>query len=296
MVKTSVIAKHDPRYPPLLRELPQPPEQLFVRGNPSILHRRLVAIVGTRRCTDEGVHFTQLLVETLNRFPEIVTVSGLAFGIDAAVHQTAIRGRRPTVAVLASGVDSVSPTSHERLAADLLKVGGCILSEYPAGTPAHKGRFPARNRIIAGLAGATVVIEAGEPSGALITAYAALDQNRDVLAVPGSPFNPVARGTNALLKRGAIPVTEPADLLDALGLELQLASPSATADPVADGILAALEAPRTVDQLAETCTIPLARLSSVLSVLELDGRIRVLADGRVVRADTLTHGKTLSHR
>lgn len=188
-VKHTTIALASSSYPASLKEIADPPAELFVRGDSAVLQKTLVAIVGTRRPTGEGLTFTKLLIMELNRLPEIVTVSGLAFGIDAAVAEAAVEGGRPTVAVLASGVDRVTPVSHERLAADLLEAGGCLLSEYPSGTPAEAFRFPERNRIIAGLCRATVVVEAGEPSGALITAYQALEMNREVLAVPGSPFN-----------------------------------------------------------------------------------------------------------
>lgn len=287
-VKTFIILERDqPRYPALLHEIAQPPQTLYVRGSLTCLRHTLVSIVGTRRATDEGIMFTKLLVESLNRFPEVVTVSGLAFGVDAAVAETAVRGQRPTIAVLASGVDQPTPASHEKLAADILTTGGCLLSEYPPGTPAHKGRFPARNRIIAGLTRATVVIEAGEPSGALITAYQALEMNRDVFAVPGSPFNAAAAGTNALIKRGAIPLTHPNTLVEYLGLSLARPQPLPnTPANETERILQALTTPQTVDQLAEACTIPVARLAALLSVLELAGRIRILPDQRVIAIES----------
>ncbi len=281
----TIIERSSPDYPALLREIGQPPDRLFIRGNPALLNQTLIAIVGTRRATAEGLLFTRLLVEELNAVPELVTVSGLAFGIDAVVAETAVAGKRPTVAVLASGVDRPTPQSHERLAQAILDAGGCLVSEYPAGTDAHKGRFPARNRIIAGLAKATAVIEAGEPSGALITAYQALDANRDVFAVPGSPFNAAAAGTNSLLKRGASPLTKANDLLAALGLEGHQTAPQTPLSDEATAILALLDAPRSIDQLAEACTIPTARLTALLTVLELEGRIRSLPDQRIVALD-----------
>ncbi len=298
--RMTTISRTAAVYPALLREIGDPPAELFVRGDPAALTRTLVAIVGTRRATDEGIMFTKLVVESLNCFPEVVTVSGLAFGVDAAVAETAVRGQRPTIAVLASGVDQPTPTSHEKLAADILTAGGCLVSEYPSGTPAHKSRFPARNRIIAGLTRATVVIEAGEPSGALITAYQALEMNRDVFAVPGSPFNTAAAGTNALIKRGAIPLTHPDDLIAYLGLSSARPQPLANTETnETERILQALTTPRTVDQLAEACTIPVARLAALLSVLELAGRIRLLPDQRAIRTDIVsTHprGQRPRHR
>lgn len=279
--KSPIICLQPNRFPKLLRRLPQPPKQLFVRGDPKALDHVLVAIVGTRRATQEGLLFARLLTEALNTSSEIVTVSGLAFGIDAVVHQTAVAAGRPTIAVLPSSVEIVSPSSHTSLARDIVKNGGCLISEYPEGTHADKGRFPARNRIIAGLAQATVVIEAGQPSGALITAAHALDLNRDVFAVPGSPFNASAAGSNALLKRGAYVLTQPEDLLEHLGFEFKPAPAAALSDE-SNSILAALSEPRSVDQLAEACTIPVARLAALLSVLELEGHIRTLPDQRIV--------------
>lgn len=285
---TAVFERGDPRYPPLLQEIPQPPTELWVRGNADVFKQTLVAIVGTRRASDEGLAFARLLTQQLNGVSEIVTVSGLAFGIDATVHQAAVAGGRPTIAVLASGVDQPTPASHEKLAADLLAAGGCLVSEYPPGTAPFKDHFPARNRIIAGLSRATVVVEAGEPSGALITAYLALDANREVLAVPGSPLNPSAAGTIGLLRRGAAVCTSADDILDALRLARR---PVAVVHLAADGdrsqLLDHLDVPRTIDQLLKLCTMVPARLSALLSVLELEGHIRVLPDQRVVRTDSL---------
>lgn len=292
----ATLPRSSPDYPRLLAEIADPPGQLFARGDLSVLRQRLIAIVGTRRPTSEGLAFTRLLVEALAAAPNVATVSGLAFGIDAAVAETAVKGNRPTVAVLASGVDQPTPTSHERLAADVLTAGGCLLSEYPPGTPADKFRFPERNRVIAGLAEATVVVEAGEPSGALITAYQALEMNRDVFAVPGSPFNAAAAGTNRLIRQGAIPLTCANDLLEALGLEAAaggqfpaashrlsaIGTRNASSGEEAQKILEALRQPLDIDQLAEACTIPTERLAGLLSILELEGEVCTLPDQRVV--------------
>lgn len=291
MTPVKTIALANPHYPALLKEIAQPPEQLYLRGNEAIMSRVLVAIVGTRRPSNDGVAFARLLVQQLNALPDIVTVSGLAFGIDAAAHQAAVDGGQPTVAVLASGVDHPTPTTHERLAEDILKTGGCLVSEYPPGTDAHKGRFPARNRIIAGLGRATVVVEAGEPSGALITAYQALDANREVLAVPGSPLNPSAAGCVSLLRRGAAVCASADDILEALGLErtAPIGASIQAKDDDRSCLLGCLESPRTIDQLLGLCTIAPARLNGLLSVLELQGAIRVLPDQRVVRTDLRAH-------
>jgi DNA processing protein len=207
--KISVFAPDDPGYPPLLREIPDAPPLLYVRGSASaLLSRPCVAIVGTRKPTDYGRHITRTLARELSH-AGVVVVSGLALGLDAEAHQSTIEAQGVTVAVLGNGLlkKHIAPRNNIALAESIIAHGGSLVSELSPDTPASVGTFPMRNRIIAGLSTATVVVEAGEKSGTLITARLALEYNRDVFAVPGSILSPLSQGANRLLKAGAHPVT-----------------------------------------------------------------------------------------
>lgn len=205
-------------YPPYLAEIPDAPAALFVRGNLDCLRDRFViALVGTRRMTAYGETVTRLLIEPL---AGATIVSGLALGIDAAAHGAALAARTPTVAVLGSGVDKVSvgPRTNLGLAERIIKEGGALISEYPPGVMGDKFRFPMRNRIVAGLSAGVVVVEAPIKSGALITAKAALDYNRDVFVVPGPITQQSSEGSNGLLAQGAIPIVSPRTVPEHYGL------------------------------------------------------------------------------
>jgi DNA processing protein len=199
-----------PGYPALLDRIPDPPPELHVLGDPRALAAPAVAIVGTRRPSAEGLQFAEVLARDLAA-RGIVVVSGLAYGIDAAAHRGALRSGR-TVAVLASGVDVISPAGHATLARDAA-ARGAVVSEFAPGTPARAWHFLRRNRVISGLALGTVVVEAGPRSGALITARHATEQDREVFAVPGSPLRETSAGPNALLRDGAALVRSWEDVL-----------------------------------------------------------------------------------
>jgi DNA processing protein len=211
-----------------------------------------------------------------------VVVSGLARGIDGEAHRGALAAGGTTVAVLGCGVDRDYPAAHGELARAIVDAGGLVVSEYEPGVEPAPWRFPARNRIIAGLARATVVVEARERSGALITADFALEDGREVLAVPGEITSGLSAGTNALLRQGATPVTCAADVLEAVGLEPgSPADPRAPDDPDAEAVVAAIAAGAgTPDELARATGLGAARLAAALSVLELAGVI-VVDDGMV---------------
>lgn len=220
-------------YPPLLREINQPPVQIYVRGNVDLLsHEPQLAVVGSRRATRYGQQCLKILLPPLIR-EHVVIVSGLAFGIDSIAHQTCVELQAPTIAVLGSGVDdrSIYPRSHLALARQIIRYGGAIVSEYPPGTPTYPSNFPERNRIIAGLAKATLIAQAAQHSGSLITARLALDFNREVLAIPGPITDPLAWGTNYLIKQGATPITETSDLLEVYGLNKKPEETNAQATP-----------------------------------------------------------------
>src|SRR5688572_22354079 len=238
-----VVRIGDDRYPPLLRAIHDPPETLYVRGSVDALHRPALGVVGTRKMTPYGATAVRMLIPAAARAGAVI-VSGLALGIDAAAHAACLEHGGTTVAVLAGGVDapSVGPRTNAALAERIVANGGALVSEHPPGTHPMTFGFPLRNRIIAGLCGATLVIEAAAKSGALITAYQALDGGRDVLAIPGPITSPASAGTNGLLRRGAVPITAAADLLEALGIE-SVPQAAARETPTGDPgtVLAALE-------------------------------------------------------
>lgn len=211
------ISQADTRYPDTLRPYKDAPKELYARGNLALLHDPYfrIALVGTRKLTTYGEAVVRGVLPTL-ACKNVVSVSGLAFGADALVHEHSLKNNIPTIAVLAGGVDqrTVSPRSNAPLGERILEQGGLLISEWPPGTTSFKHHFPLRNRIVAGLSTATVVIEAPMKSGALITAYVALEYGRDVFAVPGPITYENCMGTNALIARGAIPLCNPSIVKD----------------------------------------------------------------------------------
>jgi DNA processing protein len=214
----TAFCRHDERYPAALRDLPDPPAIVHVAGHVELLHamgdpnRPAVAVVGARRASDYGLETARAIGRGLAA-ADVPVVSGLALGVDSAAHAGAVEAGGPTVAVLAGGADRPYPASKRRLY-EAVRRHGCVLAEMPPGFAGYRWCFPARNRIIAALAGLTVVVEARERSGSLITAELARDIGRDVAAVPGRVSSPLAAGTNALLKDGAAVVRGPEDALD----------------------------------------------------------------------------------
>ena len=213
------LGRRDPSFPARLASISDPPPGLFLRGAaaPELLVKPSVAIVGARSCSDYGAHVARSLARELVA-AGVVVVSGLARGVDGWAHRGALEASGPTLAVLGCGIDRDYPRAHAQLARQV-SASGLIVSEYPPGVAPAPWRFPARNRIVAGLCAATVVVEAREQSGALITADLALEEGREVLAVPGEITASLSRGTNALLRLGATPVTSAADVLEAIGVE-----------------------------------------------------------------------------
>ena len=211
------IKLEDGKYPKLLRYIKNPPKVLFYRGDISLASELSIAVVGTRRATRYGIWAAMNLSETLAAHGVIVT-SGLASGIDACGHRGAIKGGGRTIAVLGSGVDVCSPASNSKLMEEIAE-DGLLLSEYGSGVHATKFTFPQRNRIISGISAATVVVEAGIASGALITAEQAAEQGKDVYAIPGNIDSMYSIGTNKLIKDGATPLVTCDDLLDDLGIK-----------------------------------------------------------------------------
>ncbi len=288
-----LIGWHDPDYPPLMRKAGSPPLALFVAGDPTLLWYPAVAVVGSRGPTAGGRDNARSFSRALVAAGYAVT-SGLAAGVDRAAHEAALDAGGLTVAVLGTGPDVPYPRNHAGLMARIA-AHGAVVSEHPPGTEARREHFPSRNRILAGLTLGTLVIEAASRSGALITARQAADAGREVFAVPGSIHNPMARGCHRLIRDGAALVESADEVTAALGAwagalrgELQrrlgvavdqVAEPAdvvATDDPAHHRLWRALgHDPTTMDQLTERTGLTAAALSSMLLVMELQGRVAV---------------------
>ncbi|MEK7665934.1 MAG: DNA-processing protein DprA [Patescibacteria group bacterium] len=266
-------------YPPLLRTIKNPPEHLFILGQLQPLDAPTIAVVGSRRCTQYGQRVTTEITSALAQ-AGVVIVSGLAFGVDAVAHRAAIDVGGKTIAVLASPINEITPRANIPLARDILKHGGTIMSEFPPGTPTFKGSFPIRNRIISGLSLGVLVVEATSISGSLITTKFALEQGREVFAVPGPIDSETSQGTNALLKSGAHVVTSAHDVLDVLGLSGVALTRKATEPPKPDtkeeSILLPLltKQPLHLDEIIRKSGLPTATVSSCVMMMEIKAKIR----------------------
>jgi len=275
----SVITLDDADYPPLLRELPDAPPVLFVKGTLLDADRWAVAFVGTRRATAYGREVTRQLVASLAG-AGITIVSGLALGIDAAAHKAALDAGGRTIAVLGCGIDRVYPPEHRKLAADIVN-NGALITEFPLGTEPEGKNFPVRNRLISGLSLGVVVVEAPLNSGALLTADFAAEQGRDVFAVPGNVTSPASAGTNRLIQNGAKLVVSADDILDELNLtrttvETQTQVRQIAPDSPLEAALAALleDEPLHIDDLVERSGLPITAVSSTLALMELKGMVQ----------------------
>lgn len=278
------VGRSNPAFPQLLRELHDPPPGLFLRGagGHELLEQQAVAVVGARACSSYGAQVARFLGRELAG-AGLVVVSGLARGVDGEAHRGALEAGGITVAVLGCGVDHDYPAGHAQLARRICE-RGLVVSEYAPGVEPAPWRFPARNRIIAGLAAATVIVEARERSGALITADFALEAGREVFAVPGEITSALSAGTNALLRLGAIPLTAASDVFEQLGVDVAR-SQAVTFGPEARQILAAMaEQPAGADEVGRKTGLDAAAVATALAELELAGAVAE-ADGlfRVVR-------------
>jgi len=258
-----------PQLPPLLRAIFDPPKRLYVRGGgeEDVLTRACVAIVGARACSSYGAQVARRLARELAG-AGLIVVSGLARGIDGEAHRGALEAGGVTVGVLGCGIDRDYPAAHAELARRI-RERGLVVSEYEPGVEPAPWRFPARNRIIAGLCAATVVVEARERSGALITADFALEEGRDVLAVPGEITSTLSAGTNALLKLGAGPCTSADDVLELFGLTREVPVPPAAVDGPAKAVLDAL--PGAADDVQRVTGLEARVIAVALAELELAG-------------------------
>lgn len=272
----TVLTWEDDLYPPRLKEIEQPPPVLFIRGGITFDDHFSVAIVGTRRITSYGRQITEELSSFLAS-QGVTVVSGLARGVDAVAHSAALKAGGRTIGVLGSGVDRIYPPEHLQMAEKMMKQGA-VISDYGLGTEPESANFPPRNRIISGLSMATVVVEAGETSGALITAEFAAEQGREVFAVPGSILASQSKGTNKLLQQGAQPLICPQDLMQALNLtragEFRAARKAIPADAFEAQLLAVLRGePIHVDEICNRTGLPIEKISATLTLMELKGMV-----------------------
>jgi DNA processing protein len=272
-----ILTWEDEAYPQRLKEIDQPPPVLYLRGDYLPDDLFAVAIVGTRRATPYGRQITEELAAFLAAHG-ITVVSGLARGIDAIAHQTALKAGGRTLGVLGSGVDKIYPPEHRALADKMIE-SGAIVSDYAPGTPPDATNFPPRNRIISGLSLAVVVIEAGETSGALITAEFAAEQGREIFAVPGSILAPQSKGTNKLIQNGALPLLSVNDLMQALDLtrmgDHKAARKIIPADETEARLMSVLSLePLHVDEIRNQTELPIEKVSATLALMELKGMVR----------------------
>lgn len=284
-----IIPLYDKGYPPLLKEITNPPLMLFVHGNAQCLTLPQVAIVGSRHASRDGLTFAEQLGADLVA-NDLVVTSGLALGIDGKAHRGALNGNGLTAAVLGCGLNRIYPARHKQLANDIVE-SGCLVSEFWPDTPPRAEFFPRRNRIISGLSAGVIVVEAAERSGSLITARYAVEQNRDVFAVPGSVFNPHSKGCHQLIKQGAKLIESVSDVLDeidtlrtyafthqpdmlqAQDLQEELPFPQLLANVGSEA--------RCVDVLAEVCDQPVHEIMMQLLELELRGLVSAVPGGYV---------------
>jgi DNA processing protein len=273
----SILTWEDEFYPTRLKEIDQPPPVLYVRGALTSEDSWAIAVVGTRRVSAYGRQVTEELASFLAA-NGVTVVSGLARGVDAIAHQSTLKAGGRTIAVLGCGVDRIYPPEHAQLAEKMI-ASGAILSDYAPGTPPDASNFPPRNRIISGLSMAVVVVEAGETSGALITAQFAADQGREVFAVPGNILAPQSKGTNRLIAQGAHPMLSARDLLDVLNLtritEQRAVRNVLPGDEIESKLMSLLtHEPLHMDEIRNQTGLPIERVSATLVMMELKGLVR----------------------
>lgn len=278
----SLLTIKDSMYPKRLKEIYDPPPLLYVRGKMDIPEELALAVVGTRRATPYAKQIVPELVGPLSA-SGLTIVSGMALGVDALAHEATINVGGRTIAVLGSGIDdaSIYPSSHRYLAKKILSSGGAVISEFPIGSIAFRSNFPFRNRVISGLSLGVLVVEAAEDSGSLITARAALEQNRDVFAVPGDVTRETSAGPNNLIKMGAKPVTEANDVLDALALDhlpeiLEARAIHPDTKEEAALIPHLSREPIHVDALARSAGLAIGTVTASLTLMEMKGKVRSL--------------------
>lgn len=290
-----VITLDDELYPKRLREINNPPPVIYLKGEYIPTDEWAIAIVGTRKASSYGKQITQELAQFLANH-DITVVSGMARGVDAVAHEAALNAKGRTIAVLGCGVDIIYPPEHRALAARITEQG-VMMSDYYPGTPPESVNFPPRNRIISGLCLATIVIEAGQKSGALITAEYAAEQGRDVYALPGPIYAQQSKGTNQLIAAGAIPLLNYDQILDHLNIRQDAIYEKPRAlHPENEGeesILKVLEQDAcTIDEIMQKTNLPVHEISAMVSMMELKGFITQI-EGAKYR---ISHGKSVIQR
>jgi len=281
-----ITTQEDNQYPSLLKQIYDPPAVLFSRGLLPAESEFLIAVVGSRKHTTYGKIATEKITLELSK-TGITIVSGLALGIDEIAHRKCVEEKTKTIAVLGCGIEkqNIYPSSNKILAERIIEQGGCVLSEYPIGTPPYKSNFPQRNRIISGLCLGVVVVEAAIKSGALITAKSALDQNREVFAVPGPITSAYSEGTNNLIKSGATLVVEGSDILESLNLKQAMEfSEAKEIIPQTKEEGAILECifgePMSVDEIIRRTKINPSEVISTLTLMEMKGIVKNLGSSK----------------
>ncbi|MCD6526569.1 MAG: DNA-processing protein DprA [Desulfuromonas sp.] len=277
----------DDNYPSALRQIPDPPAILYIRG--TLPTGDYLAIVGSRRATPDGLRLAAEIANTLAQH-NITIVSGLARGIDSSAHRGALDGGGKTIAVLGGGIDRVYPPENCHMF-EMIAEQGALISEYPPGTPPLPGHFPGRNRIISGLSRGVLIVEAAAKSGSLITADFALDQGRDVFAAPGSPFNNVSQGCHQLIKQGATLITEAGDILDSFQINAHSQQPVSRTTIDLSELSTAQKTlyeklhntPQHLDKLAGESGLTPMEVSAIVLHLELLGLAQALPGGRYIR-------------
>jgi len=262
------------QFPPLLREIPHVPTTLFLRGSLPPSHYKLLAVVGSRKMSTYGKEACQHIIHGLSGYP-ISIVSGLALGIDGVAHRAALHAKLHTIAVPGSGLDDsvLYPSSHRALARDILKSGGALVSEEEPHFRARPESFPKRNRVMAGMSHATLVIEAGEKSGTMITARLALDYNRDLLCVPHSLFAEGGAGGHVYMKLGAMPVRSAGDIIELFEFEKKEIAAQTVSEPE-NRVLNILSEPLQRDELIRSLKLPISEANALLLGMELKGLIK----------------------
>ena len=268
------------KIPPALLEIPQPPEDLWIIGELPKENCIYLCVVGSRKFTSYGKEICEKLIGGLKGYP-IVIVSGFAMGIDTIAHKKAMQVGLKTMVFPGSGLsdEAMYPKTNVRLIREIVERGGCLLSEFEPDFKATQWSFPMRNRLMAGISKAVLIIEAEEKSGTLITARLTTEYNRDLLVVPGSVFSPNSKGTNMLLRQGATPITSVEDLLDALGFpkekeEDKQAKLFADSSPEEKNILKILREPMPRDDLIRAMKMPTSSANSILTIMEIKGLIK----------------------
>lgn len=285
-IKGEFYTENDREYPEKLKTIPDAPLGIYVRGNIKPGDKPCVAIVGSRRITDYGALCCEKFVKELSE-NDVSVVSGLAMGTDAVAHKSCIKNSGITFAVMGTGVDVIYPTCNINVAEGVME-NGCIISEFPLGTKAFPGNFPLRNRIISGMCDVTIVIEADEKSGTMITANHALEQGRTVMALPGNITSRLSRGTNYLIRLGAVPVTKTEDILEELNItsvDRNNKENIKNSENIINGLAPNEKLvyycmdyePKTIDEITEKINLDIQDIASALTMLEVYGFVKKMS-------------------